>query len=433
MRCWICDKDTWHYRKDLNPEKEVGICKECGNVQMKIADNEEAQIKEFYRKKYRGEPKSVNITTTTTKLNYIKIFMKDWLKDKKGMKVADIGAATGYLCDWFRRLGHQVTGTELTLSFRRFSEHFYGIPLTEEITEKHRYDLIIFYHTLEHMCDPDKKLKKHIDLLAEGGHMFISVPEWFYMLENLSAIGNLTTDNYFHKNHLYSCSRKSMQNLLRKCGLEIVKEDYFTYGQTYLVKKTTKELESIEKEDWQKVNADIDKIKRAIEHWQNNRLKEAINEWYNFPDAHMKLIFDVYKKDPERQQYVFDELFKKIPENKKCSLGYATWLYQNQRYEEALTKFQKVIDYAPHADVLVYTAWCLERLGDFPQAMHVFDMAQKMDPAKWLECINWICHCACRMPAWDERAKDSLKDHLLKQQKGNIQYSGDLIGNKKER
>lgn len=444
MNCCICDQDNWHYRKDLNPEKEVGICKNCGNVFFKIDDGEEEQVKNFYRKSYRKEPGHTNIITTTHKLNYIKLFITDWLKDKKNLVVADIGAATGYLLNWFKTQGHRVTGTELTLTFRRFSEHYYGIPLTEELTEKHKYDLIVFYHTLEHMIAPDKKLMHHRKLLSDDGCMLISVPEWFYLVENLAALGPLSVDNYFHKNHVYCCSRQSFKNLLAKCGLEIVKENYNTYGMTVLVRKLkpgevgkAKTPEQVGKspfvkEDWQKVNSDIDKIKKAIELFQKNKLKEAIDVWYKFPDAHLRLIFDIYKKDPERQKYELDIIVKDMGEIKKVMIGYATWLYQNQRYEEALQNFEKAVNVAPHEDILIFMGWCFERLGRYREAINMFNLAQLMNPVKWSECINWVCKCSCAMPAWDERATEEVKEQLLKKAQPKIELKEVLIGGNKK-
>lgn len=426
MLCYICGEKNWLERKDLNPESTVGICKNCGNVAHLLADDQEAKIKDFYRYHYRGAPGVNNILTTTTKLNMIKLFLMDYLKDKKELKVADIGSATGYLLDFFRRNGHKVTGTELTPSFRRFSEHYYGIPLTEELTTKHRYDLITYYHTLEHLVNPYEKLKAHSELLAENGCIMVSVPEWFSTLENLAALGKFTIDNYFHKNHINCFSRISMHNLIKRCGLKIVKEDYITYGQTYLLERTSKKQEIV-KEDYKKINEKIDLIKKTIGLFGKGKVKDAIDLYPDFPDAHLQLVFDSYRKDPERQKHCLDEVLKKFPNNKKLMLGYASWLYQNQEYEQALEEYKKIINISPKDDILIYMGYCAERLGQYPQAMQYFNSAINMNPQKWTECMSWICKCASSLKSWDERATEELKEQMFKKANPQIDLKEALV------
>ena len=433
MNCYICDQNNWHIRKDLNPLKAVGICKNCGNVAFQVDEGEEKKIKDFYRGNYRSKPGALNILTTTHKLNYIKMFVGDWLKDKKNLVCTDIGAGSGYLCEWLRKLGHKATGTELTLSFRRFSEHYYGVPLTEEIVEKHKYDLIVFYHSLEHIVEPDKKLQKCASLLSDNGVIMISVPEWFHKLENLAQIGDLTIDNYFHKNHLNCFTERSMKNLFVKCELEIIKEDHYTYGQTYLVKKFTKGTQSMVKENWKEINAKIDKIKKAIDLFIQGKLKDAVEVWDYFPDASLKYIFDTVRKEPERQKHELDELLEKFPNDAKVNMAYGVWSYQNQKYEEAIKHLDKSLNVNPHEDVLIYMAWALDRMGKYREAMMAFSKAMAINPQKWMESLNWMGHCACEMPTWDERAEMEVKNRLFEQAKTKIELQDKGMGEKDEK
>jgi len=430
MKCAICEGTDWHWRKDLNPHKEVGICKGCGFVSFKIEEGEEEKIKEFYRNNYRNEPNSGNIITTTRKLNYIKMFLSEWLKDKKNLICADYGAATGYLCDWFRRIGHKATGCELTKGYRRFSEHYYGVPLTEKLETKHKYDIVVFYHTLEHLIAPEEKLNEVLALLQDGGVVMVSVPEWFFELHNLAQIGKLTIDNYFHKNHINCFSRKSAHNLFAKCGFKVIKEDYQTLGQTYLLQKTDKP-EEIQKENWEDINKKIDKIKSAIDLFHQKKYKEAKNIWYNFPEAHLNFIFDIIKKDPERQQHELTEIMKtELSESVKIITAYAVWCYQNTKYEEALKLLDRAIAIAPNEDMFVYVGWCFDRLGKHPEAMRAFSKAMQINPQKWTECINWMGHSACQMPTWDERAEAEVKEQLFKKANPKINLSDPAMESK---
>jgi tetratricopeptide (TPR) repeat protein len=430
MKCYVCESEDWFIKKDLNPKKEVGICKNCGNIAFLLKDNDEKKLDEFYKFGYRTTPNSGNLITTTRKLGYIKIFLKDYLKDKKDLICGDIGAATGYLCNFLRSIGNKATGSEKTLLFRRFSEYYYGIPLTEELESKHKYDLISYYHVLEHLCYPDKKLLKYRELLKDDGIMFISVPEWLYELTDLSAYNKLSIENYFHENHLNCFTNQSFKNLMNKCGLEIIKEDHEQYGITVLVKKC--EPKEIIKEDWKLINEKINRIKNAIDLFHQNKLKEALDLWNLFPDAQMRLIYDVYRKDENRQAEEFKRILEKYPFNVAYRVGRAVWHYQFSRYEESMMDFEWALKIKPHEDYMMYIGWCLDRLNKPHDALKYFDQAQTINPTKWNECTNWICSICSKMPAWDERARMEIEKKAFELNKDKIKLIDPSMEEKKE-
>ena len=174
MICYVCASDNWYpvtvdrqvpggvpgetKPSPIHSTSKIIVCKNCGNACHEVDVTTEEKLKDFYRKEYRACPDTRNLMTTTRKLNYVMVFLRDFLKDKKGLVIGDVGCATGYLVNAFRQLGHRATGSELTLTYRRFAEHYYGVPVTEELETKHRYDLIVIYHVLEHLMEPDKKL-----------------------------------------------------------------------------------------------------------------------------------------------------------------------------------------------------------------------------------------------------------------------------------
>ena len=421
MQCYICDADNWHVRADLNPKSKVHVCKECGNVQHYYEEAREPQLLDFYRKDYRGRINRMNLITTTHKLNYIRPFIKEYLTGKTGLTCCDVGAATGYFVNFLRQLGHKALGTEYTPTMRRFSEHYYQIPLTEEIEAKHKYDFISFYHVLEHMMTPDKKLLKYRDCLKDDGIMFISVPNYLFELEDLSAMGGLVIENYFHENHICCLTVESLQNLFNKVGLEVIKFDTLTYGLTVLVKKC--EPKPIIKQDWQIINAQIDSIKKAIELYNSNRVREAVEAWPKFPDGWNRLIFDLYRKDEGRQAAEFDAAEKALGPNVAFKAAKATWHYQYGRFEDAYKLFEFVAEHKLSEDILVYMAWCLENLGQHKDAMNLFTRAHTLNPLKWAECVDFVCSIASKLPAWDEVAKEQIKEQLFQQAQPKIELT----------
>jgi len=414
MNCDICETNDWH-KTGMHTESNLQLCKNCGYCCHEIEPDQEEKRKQYYKSDYRKRKfvDIANLITSQNKRNYVTMFLNEFLMGKKDLLIGDVGAAHGYLCDYFRSLGHRVTGCEYTLYYRRFSEHFYGIPLTEELEPKHKYDLITIYHVLEHIITPAKKLLHYRSLLKDDGHMLIATPRWFKNLDDSSGEPIKSFDYYYHKDHLNVFSYQSIKNLFNKCGLEIVKEEVMAYGQTYLLKKG--EIKPIEKENWETHLQIISDQKRAIEFHANKKFREAVDAYYLFPEAQLEMVFNVFGKDNEKQEDYWKELQEKMPDNKRLSLGYGTWLFQRQKFQEALDVFQKVMTIAPTASLLIYIAWCYSHMEKPKEAMRHYYQAGIWDVTKWPETMNAACREACMCKTWDEVAMEKLKEEVFKQ------------------
>lgn len=436
MRCYVCDRVGDWLRPTvqiegktvpIHAEMTTQICRNCGNACHDVDVSKEAEIKEFYRTSYRPQPTTVNLITTTHKQNYIRTFLKDFLqeasKNNKQLLVGDVGAATGYLCNFFRGLGHKATGCELTRTYRRMSEHYYGIPLTEELEPKHKYDLITIYHVLEHMMEPDKKLAHYASLLAEGGHMLIATPFWFSTLEEASGSQVQSFENLFHKNHINLFSKVSLQNLFRKSGLTIVKEDFDQYGQTYLIKKSASPVHPdwMTKEDAHEVERIMLVQKKAIDLYNAGKFREAYEAFPDFPDAWIGHIFHRCAKDLAKQMDVMSEADKFIGHSYRYKLAKSQWLYQQGRLAEAIQGFQDYISLKPNEDTFVYLGYSLAQAGKTKEAIQALQIACSMDPRKWQEAQTWILAQCCQLPTWDERAMIEAQQAFLIKQKPEAQ------------
>lgn len=419
MICYVCDATTFESLAELNKERELLVCKSCGSAMYRVEPEKEEEIKEYYRHQYRPAPNHFNLLTTGHKQKYIEIFLGEFLAEKKGKSLVcgDVGCATGYIPNWLRGLGHKATGCELTVTYRRFAEHFYGVPVTEELTPKHKYDLITIYHVLEHLMKPDVKLKGYVDLLADDGHILVSTPEWLDTLEEASGSPISTFEQIFHKDHINVFSKASLQNLFIKAGLEIVKEDHLQYGQTYLLKKAgpSAKPKGLEEriESWEAVVGKIRTQHTAIGLYNAKKYDEAIAIWPKFPDAWIRKIHEDFTKDRNKQADIYVEALKVLSTNSRVQLSYGTWLYMGEELDAAVKVFNRVLELRPNEDVLIYTGWALAKLGRNHEAMQVFNHAATLSPLKWAECMTAICKLAVSMPCWEERAVEEAKAALF--------------------
>jgi SAM-dependent methyltransferase len=381
--------------------------------------SKEADLLKFYRNEYRPAPTHQNLLTTTHKRMYIAKFLEDFLNERdpkkagKQMICGDVGCATGYIPAWLRGIGHKATGCELTTQYRRFSEHFYGIPIPENLEKKHRYDLITIYHVLEHLMEPDKKLAQYRDLMDDDGRILVSTPEWFDVIEEPSNLPLNSFDALFHKNHINLFSAISLKNLFAKVGLEIVKEDHITYGQTYLLKKCEPtQLKVVE--DWEKQVEKMEKIKAAITAHMKGQHEIAIETWRRFPEAWIAQAHGKEAKEPGRQADIFKRALEIMPDNMRLLMAYGTWLYMREDLKGALKVFEAIAQYKPNETLLIFTGYCHGKLGNFSGAAKCFYQATEINPTKWAECMDQLCAMAAIQPTWDEKALQALGNEAVK-------------------
>lgn len=414
MTCYSCEAQDWESFGEIHPEGELLCCKACGALAYRVDPAKEEETKEYYRKFYRPAPNVMNLITTAHKRAYIEAFLTDFLKaaGDKRLVCGDVGCATGYIPHWLRSRGHKATGCELTMTYRRFSEHFYSVPVTEELDPKHKYDLITIYHVLEHLIEPDKKLAHYASLLAEGGRILVSVPEWLRNVEEGSGAQISGFNTLFHKDHINVFTEKSLKNLFSRAGLKIEKEDHVVYGQTYLLSRAEPGA-ALHRDDYKAVMEHVRLQKQAIELFMQNKCKEAIALYPKFPDAWIRLIHGDSMKDRTKQADLFNEAMKVLPENAKLKLSFATWLYMGEELAQALACFDELLAIKPNEDLYIFRGWALAKLGRRDAAMESFNQAAVMNPMKWAEAMNAIAKCAVEIPCWEERAIEEAKHAIF--------------------
>lgn len=413
MHCYSCGQQNWESFGDIHKERELLCCKSCGALAFRVDPSKEEEIKEYYRKVYRPAPNVMNLITTAHKRAYIDAFLSDFLHAAEGKHLVcgDVGCATGYIPQWLRSLGHKATGSELTITYRRFAEHFYSVPVAEELDARHKYDLITIYHVLEHLMAPDAKMQHHAGLLADGGRMLVATPEWLRQIEEGSGAVISDFATLYHKDHINVFSENSIKNLFSRVGLKIEKEDHVVYGQTYLLSRGTAG-DVLHRDDYKAVMEHVRLQKSAIEAFARGDLREAVRLYPKFPDAWIRMIHGEHMKDRAKQADLFADAMRLMPDNAKLKLSFATWLYMGEELEKALACFNDLLKIKPNEDLFIFRGWALAKLGLREAAMESFNRAAVMNPMKWAEAMNAIAKCAVELPCWEERAVEEAKAAL---------------------
>jgi tetratricopeptide (TPR) repeat protein len=423
-RCPICNTEAPWKNVDEYRIKPSGmsLCMTCGFVSYPDVILSTDKLKEFYREEYRDVPTVQNLYAGERKLHYHNEFLSEVFHEwaSQGFitpTVCDIGAAFGLFLAWFKKqLPHaQLHGTELTLSFRRNAWHEHKFKLTEEMDTSIKYDFISSYKVAEHIPNIDKEIRKYAECLSDRGLLYISVPCWFDTLNNFGATG-FSLEYYYHKNHINVWSRKLFETLLKKCGLEIIKQDHVFYDSTYLCKRNDALMSVVPVyDDPNEVLSNLDRIKKAAIAFDNSQFELATQLWPNFPDA------QIGKYESKRQQYHqqgFDglhenylkQLLKDCPNSSVAMIFCADICMRYSKWDFAIEYLDKGLKMRPNdPGALTALAHCFRQLGN--AATHPKEKTKWLEEARTAtrylktvsiqnshDCITWIYNDNARIP-----------------------------------
>jgi 2-polyprenyl-3-methyl-5-hydroxy-6-metoxy-1,4-benzoquinol methylase len=145
-------------------------------------------------------------------------------------RVLDLGCGTGHLGAALRERGHLVVGVDVNDS-REAKERLdvfvvgdveHGVPAT--VHEHGPFDTIVAADMLEHVRDPDGVLVELRDLLAPGGLLVVSVPNfahWYPRLRVVSGRFDYDARGILDREHVRFFTRHSFGRLTERSGWRI--------------------------------------------------------------------------------------------------------------------------------------------------------------------------------------------------------------------
>ena len=421
-RCTICDTvGNWENVDELATHKKNGmhICLTCGFVFYPALYKTESEIKEYYREEYRPAPNVGNLFSGQRKIHYHEYFLRDmlddWTKKKAKPVVAELGAAYGLVLKWMKGLfpEGEYSGSEMTLSYRRVAWHENQIKLDEELDLTKKYDLLISYKVHEHLMDSDKKLREMALALKDDGLMYISVPCWFNQMYNFGASG-FDLDYYYSTNHIDVWTRELFEVMLKKCGLEIVKQDHAIYDSTYLCKRNDKMMDEKPKyHDAEDIKDAMSKIKSASMAFDKRDYRGAIEIWGNYPTA-WQAYYENTRGTWHKKGYevivkeIIEPMLKSCPNTSAvlCIAADISMRYSN--WDEAIGYLKRGLEMKPqNPEILMNMSHCFRHMAKLDDENSLAYLNQAMDLVKYTkevslqtrdEAINWLYKDASELP-----------------------------------
>lgn len=133
---------------------------------------------------------------------------------KEGDRVLEVGCAEGMLCQYLKaKRSVHCTGIEPSLDRRVALNYLDEVhPSIEFLKDTNKYDLIISFHTLEHIEDPLAELKSWRRLLRGNGRLVLEVP-------NGPGHPDIVSDT--NAEHINFFKASSLSDIVENAGFEV--------------------------------------------------------------------------------------------------------------------------------------------------------------------------------------------------------------------
>ena len=202
------------------------MCGKCGFIFRNVHPSNTWFSKQFSRRSRIQSKSKLGINLEYEKLRifrYNQLF--NFLKKNINFKnLIDIGCATGSGLKVFKKSNIEVLGIDTDKTRIKFGRKK-GINLKckniFDLNEKKKFDLIIFLHTLEHLTDPEKAIKRITKFMHKNSYIYIEVPNFKNLVRSW--------DDSIYLAHLSNFSERNLIYFLQKNNLEII---FQTFPQT---------------------------------------------------------------------------------------------------------------------------------------------------------------------------------------------------------
>jgi len=149
-------------------------------------------------------------------------------------RLLDYGCGAGSFAGYMRDLGWSVSGVELDPEAARLASERIGqtvLAPADWTPEPDSQDIITLWHVLEHLPDPEDRLRSFYRALRPGGHLLIAVP-------NTASLDRAHYDRHWAAwdvpIHLWHFQSVSVRALFERAGFENAGSQPMPYDAYYI-------------------------------------------------------------------------------------------------------------------------------------------------------------------------------------------------------
>jgi len=211
-------------------EPAVERCLACGGASLRTLPEAASQA-ELYQETYYEETSGGRFLGLAEKVVVgLKAFRYRAIaaRSRGTGAILDVGCGRGDLLQLFRNHGWRVKGTQVSRTAAEAARRLRGIDVAvgelPALGLAHgSFDVVTFFHVLEHLEDPGAYVACARDLLADGGLLVVEVPNFRTLGFRLLGRRNLCFD---HPHHLHFLTPASLAALVERCGFAVEERTY---------------------------------------------------------------------------------------------------------------------------------------------------------------------------------------------------------------
>ncbi len=158
--------------------------------------------------------------------------LKGWLGTRTAARVLDLGCSDGRFAEDLQAMGHHVTGVDLQAhdGVTDRVEHFVQADLDQGLPSDldGPFEIVLAADVLEHVRRPDQLLQQIHKVLAPGGSVLVSVPNFGHWYPRLRvALGRFDYDRrgILDSDHVRFFTKKSFERLALASGFTILRRE----------------------------------------------------------------------------------------------------------------------------------------------------------------------------------------------------------------
>ena len=223
--CNLCGSSDASLYQETGDASKVLRCNGCGLVYVSPQPRIE---NDHYGEEYYSEWQE---SQAARRAGMWKRRLRDVRMYRKSGVLLDVGCGLGTFLLQARDAGFMVQGTEVsTYAARKISDQ-HGITvhagdLATMSLEENLFDVITFWHSLEHTTDPRANLRKAFNLLKPGGLVVVAVPnlnnrimQVLYRIVRRRPLRLYTGDA--RELHLFHFTEETLASMLQRVGFRL--------------------------------------------------------------------------------------------------------------------------------------------------------------------------------------------------------------------
>ncbi len=216
----------------LTSDKTFSVVKDSSKTYLLTRPKPTAkEMQEYYSSKNYDSHK----TKARTFFDWVYVLSRKIMLKSKGRlikklftkpgRVLDIGSGTGEFLFYMQKLGWHASGYEVSKRAKELTVNAGSYFDIDSLGDRCQFDLITFWHSLEHVYDFKKSISKISPTLIKGGYVIIACPNYnswdaLYYKENWAA--------WDVPRHLRHFSKKSLNHELARFGfVEVFQKPLF--------------------------------------------------------------------------------------------------------------------------------------------------------------------------------------------------------------